>query len=467
MRVDRIVKQYRAVGDYREKEKVYTEIFNDYSVADISVTDFTVLLESEWKIKYTPEKIGKSEIKQKEENSRILRSKIAELSAGRICTDVYELKDYENLALLLDYSGTAEADERNKAYSRIFMHGSVEEKTALFWEKLKPLLELKESVLEGKTDDELAKNWEVWQPLFEQFSVLDKITEEAVSVGVKIEPKLTERMNSLWEKSASSIGMLNSRAGVVASAYYSVINEEDIQKMDEAVLRKMTNRMSMTFKDYIADNLEIIEGLNSHIENQLSEKLKQIGYKHPKEAVLGNLRGKSYEYNMAIEVLKSKRPVYVIGKERKLVCVVEATGRDGFLKPIANQKQNVLMSDYLEKARELIKKLIEEKRPLSEDGVKSARMYMAKMVCYEKLRNEKKLGYGNLYQAIGEDEQKFVKATNMIYKDPVFERLTQNIGLEQLEEFVNNRGEVELNKRYVRELMAGKQEREGIVNVKI
>ena len=79
MRVDRIVKQYRAVGDYREKEKVYTEIFNDYSVADISVTDFAVLLESEWKIKYTPEKIGKSEIKQKEENSRILRSKIAEL----------------------------------------------------------------------------------------------------------------------------------------------------------------------------------------------------------------------------------------------------------------------------------------------------------------------------------------------------------------------------------------------------
>ena len=92
-------------------------------------------------------------------------------------------------------------------------------------------------------------------------------------------------------------------------------------------------------------------------------------------------------------------------------------------------------------------------------------MYMAKMICYEKLITEKKLGQGNLYQAIGEDKDKFMKAANMIYKDPVFEELTKKIDLKRLEEFLNNHGEVELNRRYVQELMIGKQAKEGIVNV--
>ena len=44
----------------------------------------------------------------------------------------------------------------------------------------------------------------------------------------------------------------------------------------------------------------------------------------------------------------------------------------------------------------------------------------------KKLITEKKLGQGSLYQAIGEDKEKFIKAANMIYKDPVFEELTKN-----------------------------------------
>jgi hypothetical protein len=53
----------------------------------------------------------------------------------------------------------------------------------------------------------------------------------------------------------------------------------------------------------------------------------------------------------------------------------------------------------------------------------------------------------------------------MIYKDSVFEELTKNISLEQLEEFVNNHGEVELNRCYVQKLMTRKSAREGFVNV--
>ena len=465
MRVERILKQYETVSDYREKEKVHIRILEDYSVADITLSDFAVLLETNWKIKYTPKKVGNSEMRIREENSKILRNKIALLAAGKLCTNVYEMGKYKHLALLLDQNGTQEADKKNQKDIKVFMEGETEEKTKLFWEKLQPLMDLKESVLEGKTDEELVENWDTWQPLFEQFGVLDKIVEEALQIGVEIKPEIINRMNEFQKKSSLSLEMLSSRAGVISNIYYPIIHEEDVQDIDEKMLKNIRGKVPMTLQDYLTDNISIMEHIESHIENQLSEKLKQVGYENPKKAALGNIRGKAYEYSMAIEVLKTKRPVYVLGEDRKLICVVEVAGRDGFLKPIVNQKQPMIMSDYLEKAKVLIKNMIKEKQPLSEDGVKTARMFMANMVCYEKLITEKKLGQGSLYQAIGEDKEKFIKAANMIYKDPVFEELTKNVALEQLEEFVNNHGEVELNRRYVQKLMTRKQAKEGIVNV--
>ena len=465
MRVERILEQYEAVSDYREREKVHIRILEDYSVADISLSDFAVLLEANWKVKFTPEKVGNSEIRKREENSRILRNKIALLAAGQLCTNAYEIREYKYLSLLLDQSGTFEADEKNKKDSAVFKRGEQEEKTKLFWQKLKPLLELKENVLEGKTDDELVENWDVWQPLFEQFSVLDKITEEALAIGVEIKPEIAKRMNEFQRKAGLSMEMLISRAGVVSSIYYPVIHEMDVQKIDEDVLKNIGENAPMTFRDYLADNMSIMNHLEKHVENQLREKLKQIGYKNPEEVVLGNIRGKTYEYSTAIDMLKTKRSVYVIGEDRKLVCVIEVAGRDGFLKPISIQRQQMFMSDELENTKKLMRNMVKEQQTLSEDEVKNVRMYMAKMICYEKLITEKKLGQGNLYQAIGEDKDKFMKAANMIYKDPVFEELTKKIDLKRLEEFLNNHGEVELNRRYVQELMIGKQAKEGIVNV--
>ena len=465
MRVERILKQYEAVSDYREKEKVHNRILEDYSAADITLSDFAVLLETNWKVKYAPKKVGNSEIRIREENSKNLREKIALLAAGKLCTNAYEMKEYKHLALLLDHKGTLEADKNNQNDIKVFLEGKTAEKTKLFWNKLEPLLELKESVLEGKTDEELVENWETWQPLFEQFSVLDKIVEEALQIGVEIKPEIVSRMNEFQKKAELSLEMLCSRAGMVSSIYYPIIHEEDIQEIDEKMLKSIREKAPMTFRDYLTENLSIMENMQKHIENQLDEKLKQAGYANPKAAVLGNMRGKAYEYSMAVEVLKTKRPVYVIGEDRKLVCVVEVAGQDGFLKPIVNQKQTMIMNDYLEKAKELIQNMIKENRPLSEDGVKTARMFMANMVCYQKLITEKKLGQGSLYQAVGEDKEKFMKAANMIYKDPVFEELTKNIALEQLEEFVNNHGEVELNRSYVQKLMTRKPAKEGIVNV--
>ena len=465
MRVERILKQYETVADYREIEKVHSRILEDYSVADITLSDFAVLLETNWRVKYTPKKVGNSEIRVREENSKILRNKIALLAAGKLCTNAYEMKEYKHLALLLNHNGTLEADENNQKDIKVFMEGKTEEKTKLFWEKLQPLLALKESVLEGKTDEELVEKWEKWQPLFEQFSVLDKIVEEALLIGVDIKPEIVDKMNRLQKQAALSIEMLTSRAGIVSSIYYSVIHEEDVQEIEEKMLKSMLDKAPMTFRDYLIDNISIVEHLESHIENQLGEKLKHIGYENPRDAMLGNIRGKMYDYSMAIGVLKTKRPIYVIGEDKKLICVVEVAGQDGFLKPIANQRQNMFMSEYLEKAKVLIKNMVKEQKPLSEEGKQTARMFMANMVCYEKLIAEKKLGQGSLYQAIGEDKEKFIKAANMICKDPVFVELTKNIALEQLEEFVNNHGEAELNRRYVQQLMTKKQAKEGVVNV--
>ena len=51
MRLDRVLKQYKPVLDYREKETVYKQIINDYSVVTISASDFTALMELKWNVK--------------------------------------------------------------------------------------------------------------------------------------------------------------------------------------------------------------------------------------------------------------------------------------------------------------------------------------------------------------------------------------------------------------------------------
>ena len=121
MRVERILKQYETVADYREIEKVHSRILEDYSVADITLSDFAVLLETNWRVKYTPKKVGNSEIRVREENSKILRNKIALLAAGKLCTNAYEMKEYKHLALFLNHNGTLEADENNQKDIKVFM----------------------------------------------------------------------------------------------------------------------------------------------------------------------------------------------------------------------------------------------------------------------------------------------------------------------------------------------------------
>lgn len=465
MRVDRIVEQYKSVLNNEDKEKVYTAIMNDYSAADISAADFAVLLESTWEIPYTPKKAGNQQIHQKEEHSRILREKIARLATNVICTEQNELKAYKYLALLLDYSGTPEALEKNEKDSAVFLHGSKEEKTKLFWDKMDPLLGLKKSLLEAKTDEELVENWEKWEPYFTQFEVLDKILEEAESIGVQVDSVLTERMKMYQKESYLSVHMLSCRAGIVSNVYYSLIDEEDLHKIKEGVLEEIAQDAPLALKDYLMDNLDIMKSTDLHIKKQLFEKIKQIGFDNPREVILGNIRGNVYEFDKAVEVLKTNKPVYVIGENRKLVGVIESFGRDGFLKPINIRKQSPLLSDYLEKSKRLMQKMLDEQKPLSKEGEKAVRLYMANMVCYERLLNEKKMGKQTLSRVIDNDEQKFQKAANMIYKDKVFEKLTEKITLEQLRDFMENHGEIELNKQYTQELKIWKQNQQDVQRI--
>ena len=75
MRVERILEQYETVSDYREIEKVHIRILEDYSVADIKSSDFAVLLESNWETKFTPKKVGNSEICIREECFYLMKKK--------------------------------------------------------------------------------------------------------------------------------------------------------------------------------------------------------------------------------------------------------------------------------------------------------------------------------------------------------------------------------------------------------
>lgn len=457
MRVDRIVEQYRAALSNQGREDVYHTILHDHSVTDISVADFAVLLEANWKVRYTPAKIGHSQMQQKEENSRVLREKIADRAAKVICTERFGLKEYPNLALLLDYSGTPEAFAKNENDCKTLLHGSGEEKTRLFWDRMNPLLGLKKSILEAKTDEELAKNWDKWEPYLTQFTVLDKIVEEAAEIGVLIKPTVSVRMSGLQQESALSIQMLTCRAGIVANPYYSRLNDQDIRKLDRTVLEKITQRASLTLKDYLSDNLDIMKYTTQHIQKQLVEKVQQIGYKNPKDAVLGNLRGQTFDLDTAVEMLKDHKPVYVIGENKKLEAVIESAGRDGFLKPVGSRDHHSPIHEYIEQSKDMVKKMLKENRPLSPEGERAARFFMAKMVCFEKLLNEKKFGSGSLAQAIGNDDQKFQKAANLICKDPVFEKITDKISIERLHDFVSNHGEIELNRQYIQEVMSRKQ----------
>lgn len=465
MRIDRVLKQYTPVLNYQEKEKVYQQIMNDYSVMNVSVSDFSVLMDVKWNVKYIPKKIGTLELAQKEENSKHLREKTAELAACYLCTDPHELKEYKYLALLLNHSATKEAWSKNKKDSEVFVHGSKEAKTKLFWDKLKPLLSLKKSVLEAKTDAELVKNWEEWQPLFQQFCVLDKIVEEAKTVGVEITPQIAERMKHLQEDAKLSIHMLNCRAGIVANVYYSKFSEEDIRNIGTLVLDKVYKNTPMSLADYIQDNIDVLNYTDAHIKKQLQDKIGEITEQYPKEFVLGNIKGNVYEYEKAIEVLKAKKPVYVIGENQKLLHMIQLADSEGFLKVTVSQKQGPVLSDYLKKEESKIEKILSEKRPLSEEGVKFARLYMAKKVCYEKAIRERFLGNSQLYHSYIEDVKTFEDAAKAVSKDPAFEKLTKNITLEQLEDFVTNGRESELNKKYIQEIVAQKQEKEVFVNV--
>ncbi|MDD6207617.1 MAG: hypothetical protein PUB10_03740 [Clostridiales bacterium] len=459
MRVDRVVQMHEKISDYRQKDKVYHEILDEYSVADTTAEDLITSLEVKWGLQYTPEKLGNSEIRQKAECSDRFRKKVADMAARILCTDCHSLNEYKNLSTLLDYSCTPEADRRNQQITKLLTQGSQKVKDRTFLELLKPLTLAQNSVLEGKTDEELVENWEQLAPALYQSNQLEQIVAEAETLDIGIKPEMKQQLQQFCDKAKLPCMMTLNRAGIIASPYYARINDEDLRKLDSSVLRETAKEASFTLADYLNDIEQLSHRYEEHIRDQLGRKLAQLGYQEPGKTVLGDLRGRPYDVDKAVEVLKTGRPVYVIGEKRKLLHTIETVGNDGFLKPIGNKNHPPSLEKYLADARKAAQKLAASGQTLSEEGRQEARMYMAKMVCFQKLLNEKRLGNGQpgrLEKAIGGDEQKFARTAERICQDAVFQKITNDITTKSLEEFINTRGEQELNRRYIKALAAEK-----------
>lgn len=452
MRIDRVIQTHNRRSDYREKEAVYQELLEEYSQQDAMTEDFPILMELKWGIQYVPEKIGNSELRQKMEYSEKLREKTAEISADMLCTNPYSLKEYEHLSLLLDQSCNQEADKKNRQIAELLTEGSQKIRDRTFQELLKPLMLAGNSVLEGKTDEELVKTWEQLAPVLCQCSVIDKIITEAEQLGVQVKGETRAGLFDFFEKGRLPCQVTMGRAGIIANACYARLNDKDLKKVDGNILKKEAAGANPVLSDYLTDIAELSGHYEEHIRDQLGQKLMQLGYEKSGQAKLGNLRGKPYEYNFAVEVLKTGRPVYVIGENKKLLHTIEVLGTDGFLKPIVSRKQQSAIDKYMEDTTRAIREMLSTGQALSEDISQTARMYMAKMVCFQKLLTEKRMGGGKpgkLEKAIGNDGRKFEKAANMICQDERFQELTKDITIEKLIDFVNAHGEQELLQRYV------------------
>jgi hypothetical protein len=285
---------------------------------------------------------------------------------------------------------------------------------------------------------------------------LEKVINEAEQKGIHLEESVRKRIEKFRVETYHPATTMLLRCAVISNVYYAQVSEEDLRRMEITTLREMKNMTSGTISDYLQDMIDVEENYDKQLMDQLTRKVKLLGYKNISEVLLGNMRGREYTPRLAMGVLKTGRPVYVLGENKRLVHVIESAGPDGFLKPIAEKKQEVLLGDYLQKAKVLMHQMSEQKEPLLDEGKKAARLYMAKMVCYEKMLNERRLGGGKLEKAVGESEKKFNMAVDMIYKDPIFQNLTKDITVDTLRSFVQNHGEKELNRRYVEERMADK-----------
>lgn len=460
MRIDRVIQTHERTMDYQQKESVYQELLAEYSQKDAMAEEFPIVMDVKWGLHYVPEKMGNSEMKQKMENSEMIRKKTAQIAAEILCTNPHSLKKYENLSLLLDCSCTSGADKKNEQIAELLTEGTPKIRSRTFQELLKPLMLAEDSVLEGKTDEELAQTWEKLGPMLYQCSVLDKIMTEAEQLKIPMEEKAKAEIASFFEKGQLSCQMTMGRASVIANACYAVLNDRDLRKLDREILKKEAKQSGMGLKDYLTDIAELSEHYEKHLRGQLSQKLSQLGYDKPESVMLGNFRGKPYEYPLAIEVLKTGRPVYVIGENRKLLHTVEVLGPDGFLKPVIERKKTVSLEKYLEDAQNSMRKLIKGQKELSESGRKEAQMYMAKAVCFQRLLMEKQAGDskpGRLGQVIGNDERKFEMAAGFICKDERFQNLTKDITVEAVREFMDTGGERELLRRYVQQQLLGSE----------
>ena len=142
MEVYAILSAYERTGDYRTKNELKQQIFDDLSRTELSEEAFRRTLAEENGIRYEKSKISVSERDKRQIYSNTLRESIADQVASNLSTRQFGMEKYEGMKHLLDYSCSPQAEKKNRLISDTMLGGNARKKSVLFNTLTNPLLEV-------------------------------------------------------------------------------------------------------------------------------------------------------------------------------------------------------------------------------------------------------------------------------------------------------------------------------------
>lgn len=262
--------------------------------------------------------------------SNELRNVFADIAASVAVTKDHGLGDQDGLRFLLDYSGSKEADDRNKKISSTFLNGTPREKSKLFTELTNELFRNDPQALTGCTDEEIILNWKRnWETVY-KCSKMKEILKGAKKFGVVVTEEREKAMNLMEKKAKPVYEVMSSRVSVIANPYYA--------QLDERMLRTNNSRLSIKadaddamMKDYLDSirNLDINSG--KLMKEQIENRLSNLGYTQMKDVNFTDKYGNPYESKDIINIISGNKPVYIMSEEGKIRDVFSISENNGML----------------------------------------------------------------------------------------------------------------------------------------
>lgn len=331
-----ILSAYERTEDYRTKNNLKQQIFDDLSRRDMTEGEFGQKLTEDRGIQYEKSKVSVSERDKRQIYSEALRESIADNAARILSTRQFAMGNYEGMQTLLDYSCTGQAEKKNQLISDTLLGGNTRQKSLLFNTLTNPLLEVNPAAYVGMTDERLVLEWGELGTKLHQCTLLSKMMKEAADLGIKVSKERERAFHILKKKNALSYKVLASRAGMMANPYYSVVNAEDLSKLKPETLKSV--RVPDTgMMDYLKDICDMKEYYRENVKAQVKDRLENMGYSSIRDVRFGDKAGNPYEHKEIMGILLKGKPVYILSEENCLQGVLQVMDKDGFLNPTAEE----------------------------------------------------------------------------------------------------------------------------------